>query len=175
MNRRTALKQVFIVTAGAAILPGCVQNDTPTIALKKIKLTGSQQKTLWALSAAIIPSSKEFYGAAELKADEFTAMMVDDCEAPDAQKAFENGVKALEKKLKEDYNDSFDKLTIDKRLEVLNKLEAKSFGDDSIDTFYNLTKNYTVLAFTTSQTYLTDIRKYKMVPGSNFKGCVLVS
>lgn len=175
MNRRTALKQVLIISAGAAIIPACMQDDKPTITLKKIRLSGKQEKLIAALSAAIIPSSKDFYGAAEIKAHEFAVMMVDDCEAPELQKAFEDGLNAFEMKVKNDYKDPFDKLPAEKKNDILAKLESKNFGDDNTTKFYSMMKNYTILAFTTSEKYMTDIRKYKMVPGSNFKGCVVQS
>jgi hypothetical protein len=38
--------------------------------------------------------------------------------------------------------------------------------------FYKTTKRHTVQAFTTSKQYMTEVRHYKIVPGSNFKGCV---
>jgi hypothetical protein len=173
MNRRTALKQALIISAGAALLPSCAQ-DNPTIVLKNLSLSGGEEKMLAALSNAIIPATPGFYGAAEVKAHEFSLMMVDECESPEVQKNYTAGLKAFSKKVNEGYNKSFDQLPASQQNEILSKLESKSFGDDDLQNFYSLTKSYTLLAFTSSPKYMKEVRKYKMVPGSNFKGCVLI-
>ena len=57
MNRRTALRNVVIISAGASLLPSCLSKDKVSIPLKNISLTGSQEKMLAELadSEGIIP------------------------------------------------------------------------------------------------------------------------
>jgi hypothetical protein len=173
MNRRTVLKQALIITAGTALLPYCAQ-DKPSIALRNISLSSAEEKLVAALSNAIIPTTPGFYGAAEVKAHEFTLMMIDECESPEVQKIYSAGLKAFSNRVDEDYHTTFTKLKDGQQNEILSKLESKSFAGEDLQKFYSLTKSYTLLAFTSSPKYMKEVRKYKMVPGSNFKGCVLV-
>ena len=101
--------------------------------------------------------------------------MVDDCQPPAVQKEFTSGLQSFNKKTEDEYNNSFDKLTPEQKNEILSKLETKSFGGEDIQHFYSMTKSYTLLVFTSSPKYMKEVRKYKMVPGSNFIGCVEVS
>ena len=156
------------------MLPSCSQ-DKPAIPLKNFSLTPADEIMLAALSNAILPATNDFYGAAEVNAHAFTVMMVDECESPEVQKIYTGGLQSFTKKVDDEYNNKFDKLTAEKQNEILSKLETKSFGEKDLQQFYSMTKSYTLLAFTSSSKYMTEIRKYKMVPGSNFKGCVEVS
>ena len=62
-----------------------------------------------------------------------------------------------------------------KKKELLSFIENKKDVPENVAKFYETTKRHTVQALTSSQKYMTEIVKYKMVPGSNFKGCVPVS
>jgi len=55
INRRTALKRVFIVTGGVIFLPACLHHkDKSTLALHSIRLEGDQQETLEALADTLV-------------------------------------------------------------------------------------------------------------------------
>src|SRR5687767_14737893 len=97
MNRRTAIRNVVIISAGAGLLPSCMRDDKSSIPLKNISVTGSQEKMLAELTEAIIPKTKNFIGANDLKAHEFVLTMVDDCSSPEDQKKFTDGLKAFDK------------------------------------------------------------------------------
>jgi hypothetical protein len=171
MNRRAAFRNVIIISAGSAVLPSCMQQDNVTVSLKNIPLTGSQEKLVASLSDAIIPKTN-FIGAADMKAHEFTLMMVDECYAPDDQKKYMSGLAQFDKLAKDNSGKSFANLTSSEKKDMLFKMEnAKDIPDEALH-FYKTTKRHTVQAFTTSKEYMTEVRHYKIVPGSNFKGCV---
>ena len=174
MNRRSALKHVLFISAGTALIPACMQ-DKATIQLANLSLTGTEEKMLASLTASIIPSTKNFIGASEVKAHEFALMMIDDCESPETQKKFMDGMKAFDKMVDAEYDKSFDKLSDAQKKDLLTRLESKKDIQEDVQQFYSATKMYTIQAFTSSEKYMTNIRKYKMVPGSNFKGCVPVA
>ena len=173
MNRRTALRNVVIISAGSAILPSCMQQDKVAVSLKNISLTGSQEKLVAALSNAIIPKTN-FIGAADVKAHEFALMMVDDCYAPDEQKNFTNGLTQFEKLAKDKLGKSFTSCSEAEKKSFLTTIENKVDTPEEAEQFYQAVKIFTVQAFTTSKEYMTEVRHYKIVPGSNFKGCVPV-
>lgn len=171
MNRRTAIRTAFIFSAGATLLPSCLQKDTTAISLTNIVVDGEQQKMLAALVETIIPTTK-FIGAAEVKAHEFTLMMVDDCYSPEKQKLFTTGLQQFDKLVNTKYGKSFADCSSQQKNEWLTSVENKTAIPDEVVQFYQTTKQHTLQAFTSSKQYMVDVRKYNMVPGPNFKGCV---
>lgn len=174
MNRREAIYNFVILSAGAVVLPSCAGEETATIALKNFSLTGAQETMMRQLADVILPKTS-FLGAADVKATEFTLMMVDECYPPERQKIFKEGMEAFDKLSKEKFKESFVSASDVQKKELLTLIESKKDVPENVAKFYESTKRHTVQAFTSSQKYLTEIVKYKMVPGSNFKGCVPVS
>ena len=175
MNRRTAIRNVVIISAGAGLLPSCMSDDKSLIALKNISVTGSQEKMLAQLTESIIPKTANFIGAKDLKAHEFVLTMVDDCTSPEDQQKFMEGLKQFEETCKKKYDGSFVKCSAGQRKELLQAIESKKDVPEEVLKFYGTVKRYTVQSFTSSKEYMTGIRKYNMIPGSNFKGCVPAS
>jgi Gluconate 2-dehydrogenase subunit 3 len=175
MNRRTAIRNVIVISAGAGLLPSCAGDDKSSIVFKNISITGSQEKMLAALTEAIIPKTKNFIGASDLKAHEFLLTMIDDCTSPDDQKKFTNGLQAFDKFSHDKFGQLFTGYTTAQKKELLQSIESKKDVPEDVLTFYTTVKRYTLQSFTSSKEYLTDIRKYKIIPGSNFKGCVPAS
>jgi hypothetical protein len=174
MNRRTAIRHVVIISAGAAILPSCSQQDKATILLKNISLSGSQEAMLAELAETIIPKTRDFIGAMDLKAHEFVLIMIDDCTGPEEQKKFMAGMKEFENACRKKWNTSFVKCTLQQKTELLRQAEKKRDLPEGAIHFYRTVKGYTLQSFTSSKPYMMDVRKYQFVPGSNFKGCVPV-
>ena len=174
MNRRTAIRNVALFSAGVALLPSCFQNNKPLFPLKNISLTAAEQDLLAGLAEAIIPTTKTFIGAKELKAHEFVMTMMDDCAKPEDQQKFTAGIKQFEELCKKKWDTGFVKCTAQQKNELLQQFEKKKDVPEDAMAFYGMAKNYTVQCFTSSKQYLLDVRKYKMVPGSQFKGCVPV-
>lgn len=173
MNRRIAISNIVILSLGAAVLPSCNQSDQSMVGLKNLTLTGAEEKLMHQLSATIIPKST-FIGAGDLNAPAFTLKMVDDCYAPVEQNKFTDGLREFAQFAKAKYGGSFATITLAKRTAMLEAIEKKKEIPDAMIFFYETTRRHTIQAFTSSKEYMTDILKYKMVPGSNFKGCVPV-
>jgi hypothetical protein len=172
MNRRAAIRNVVIVSAGVTLLPSCLHDDKASFLVKNISITGSQQDMLAELAETILPKTSSFIGAKDLKAHEFILTMVDDCTKPEDQKIFTDGMKLFEETCKKKWNSLFLKCTPQQRNELLKAIEQKQDIPEDVLKFYGTVKRYTVQSFTSSKDYMTAIRKYKMVPGPNFKGCV---
>jgi hypothetical protein len=173
MNRRTAIRNFVIISAGVAFLPSCADHErSASIILKNIPLTGSQEELVAALSASIIPKTNDFIGASDLKAHEFVLTMVDDCNGPEDQQHFIKGMKDFEELCKKKYDKGFISCTPQQKLELLQQFEKKQDIPEEAARFYEIIKRYTVQSFTTSKEYMTTVRNYKMIPGSHYKGCV---
>lgn len=175
MNRRTAIRNVVIISAGAGLLPSCTGDDGSVIPLKNISLTGAQERMLASLTENIIPQTNNFIGAKDLKAHEFVLTMVDDCLKPEEQKQFKDGLKAFDKLSHDKHGQLFTSYTPEQKKSLLTALESKKDIPEDALKFYQTVRRYTIQSFTSSKEYMTGIRKYKMVPGPNFKGCVKVS
>ena len=175
MNRRTAIRNVAIISAGAALLPSCHGADKTSFPLKHLSITDSQGKMLAALSDTIIPTTHTFIGARDLKSHEFVLTMVDDCAGPEEQKKFTTGLQSFEELCKEKWDRAFENCTLQQRNDLVAAIELKKFVPEPAAEFYNTVKRYTLQSFSSSKDFLTDIRKYKLVPGPNFKGCVPIT
>jgi hypothetical protein len=175
MKRRTAIRNFIVISAGAGLLPSCVTNDKPSLTLKHLSLTGSQEQLLAELAEMIIPKTPGFIGAKELKAHEFVLIMIDDCTPAKDIEQFSNGMKAFDTACKEKWDQPFIKCNPDQRKQWLQSAEGKKDMPEDAIKFYETTKRYTIQSFTSSKEYMTGIRKYKMVPGPNYKGCVAVN
>ena len=101
--------------------------------------------------------------------------MVDDCNSPEHQKKFTDGLKAFDKLSHDKFGQLFISYTPEQKQALLTDIESKKDIPEDALKFYGTVKRYTVQSFTSSKEYMTGIRKYKMVPGPNFKGCVKVS
>ncbi|MES1217588.1 MAG: gluconate 2-dehydrogenase subunit 3 family protein [Bacteroidota bacterium] len=175
MNRRSAIRNVVIISAGASLLPSCIQKHDAGFPLKNISVSGSQQDMLAELAETIIPKTPNFVGAKDLKAHEFILTMVDDCATPEDQKKFTDGLQAFDKLSHDKFGQIFKSFTPAQKKELLTAIESKENIPEEALNFYGTVKRYTLQNFTSSQEYMVGIRKYKMVPGPVYKGCVPVS
>ena len=57
---------------------------------------------------------------------------------------------------------------------LLKTIESKKDIPEEVSSFYNAVKKLTIQSFTGSKYYLTEVRKYDMVPG-RFHGCFPVA
>ncbi len=174
MNRRKAISGIVTLSIGAMVFPSCAQKEEAALVkLKNISITGGEEKMLIQLSDAILPL-KKLTNYPGNKPWEFTLMMVDDCYEPENQQKFIAGLKAFELMAKKKYGSSFTGCTPQQKSEWLAAIESKKDIPEDVQYFYATTKRHTVQAFTSSMEYMTNVMQYKMVPGSNFKGCVKV-
>lgn len=164
---------MVLLSIGTAVLPSCDGKEENLVKFKSFTLNNSEVTMLAQLSDTIIPKTN-FIGASDVKAHEFALMMVDDCYEPEKQKIFIMGMKDFNKQAKNKYGSSFASCTSPQKKEWLIAIEKKTGIPEEVVFFYETTKRHTVQAFTSSKEYMTDVKNYKMVPGSDFKGCVPV-
>jgi len=172
MKRRIAIRNLVLMSAGAAVLDACGSKEA--LAYKNIPLTGSEQEFLSQLCEFIIPTTPDFIGAKDLHADEFAVMMIDDCESPENQAIFLDGLKKFEEACKAKTGSTFMDGTHEQRATFLSALEAKeSDQPENVVRFYKGVKWFTIQSFTSSEQYLTQVRNYSLIP-PKFEACVPV-
>lgn len=171
VSRRTALKRLVLVSAGAALLPACFHDRTkPGTVTKNFQLTGDQEQQLEALAATIIPSGAT-PGAREVSAHRFVLRMLDDCFSKDDRDKYLRGLGQLDNASRQLAGASFLKADPAQRATLLTALETKKGPGDDLTFFYTTTKKLTIQAYMSSQYYLTKVHVYELVPG-RWHGCV---
>jgi hypothetical protein len=173
MKRRIAIRNLVLLSAGAALLDACGTKEA--MGYKNIPLTDNQSDLLSQLSEMIIPATPDFVGAKDLKSSEFTLMMIDDCAGPDDQAAFLDGLQKFDEACKSVTGSTFIAGTNEQRTAFLSSLEGKPGEDrpDNVVKFYRAVKRSTIQSFMSSQEYLTKVRNFSLIP-PKFQGCVPV-
>ena len=173
VNRRSAIRHLFCISAGVLILPSCMEDKSKSsILLKKMRISAGQEKLLEELTETILPKTTT-PGANDIYAHLFALKMLDDCYKEEDQKRFVNGMEQFEKKANADLETSFVKAGLPQRQALLRKIETDKDAKDDMTYFYFTTKGLTIQAYTTSEFYLTRVHVYEMVP-SRYHGCVPV-
>ena len=174
MDRRSGIKTLLIISAGAILIPSCLQEDKKsTLSLKNIQVDGNDEELLATLSDTIIPKT-DTSGARDVSAHLFALMMVDDCYAPDSREKFVKGMKGFEELSKKKFDKSFVKTSPEEKSQLLKTIENKNDINENVAFFYNNMKMLAIQAFISSQYFLTKMKAYQLVPGK-FYGCVPVN
>ncbi len=164
MRRRTVLKNLFLLTAGALVVPSCSYDTSEaSIPLRNIKLSGEDEKRLAEVSETLIPKTA-IPGAKDVYAHLFALRMIDDCYDKEQQQQFMDGLKGLDNLAKKKFDASFVKSTPAQREALLTELEGGKGGDQFYD-FYQMAKALTIQGYLQSKYVLTNITKYELVPG----------
>ena len=100
--------------------------------------------------------------------------MIDDCASLEEQKIFVSGLQAFDKLSHDKFGQIFTSYTAEQKKSLLTDIENKKEIPADALQFYTTVKRYTLQSFTSCKEYMVDIKKYKMIPGPNFKGCVKV-
>ena len=178
MNRREAIKSAsFLIGSATAftslgfLSQGCTQaaeNNWDTL------LNDHVQQTLAAVVDTIIPTT-DTPGAKELDVQLFIVKMLQDCHAPeDTQRAL-NGLKQLDVNSEAKYGNNFSTSTAEQRHDLLSELNsAKEEDAEGLVSAYKLLKRLTLRGYFNTEYAVTNITKYKMIPG-DFKGCVPIN
>ncbi|HIY77073.1 MAG TPA: gluconate 2-dehydrogenase subunit 3 family protein [Candidatus Sphingobacterium stercorigallinarum] len=158
MNRRTALRQLFILAGGVWMATSCdPRPNSPSIELRNIDLTRSDEEFLGQLVDAIIPTT-DSPGGRELNLHLFVMKMLDDCASPEQQQQFLEGL-ALAEQVKDKGED--------KQRAYLNDLPKE-------DTFYSFLKRRALQGYKNSAYVMKNKLIYELVPG-RYNGAVKIS
>ncbi|WP_140937343.1 gluconate 2-dehydrogenase subunit 3 family protein [Sphingobacterium lumbrici] len=157
MNRRTAIRQLFVVAGGIIIASSCSSDvGGSSIQLNTIRLTAKDEALLADLVEAIIPSS-DSPGAKELNLHLFVMKMVDDCSDPEEQEQFIAGLKSAKK---------LEGKSTDEILAYLEELPKD-------DVFLHLLKRRTIQGYMNSEYVMKNKLVYELIPG-RYNGAVKI-
>lgn len=172
MNRRIALKNIALATAGLMMLPGCDGGWTEkSVQTDAAFLSRKQEALLADIAETFIPAT-DTPGAKALKVDAFIQKMVVDCYEKEVQGTVKQGLAKVEDLAEAGYDKRFADLSAVEREEILQQLEQSP--EEEQQSFYSLVKGLTIHGYMTSEYVMTNIIKYEMVPG-RYLGCVPVT
>jgi hypothetical protein len=155
MNRRTLVKQLFIIAGGIALLPSCLREQGgASIVLQNIKLTAADEDFLAKLSEILIPKT-DSPGGRELNLHLFVMKMVDDCESPEKQQVFVKGMQVLQ--------DQYESHTPEQILSAITVLEKEKEGDEA--AFFKIFKSRAIQGYLNSEYVMKNKLIYKLIPG----------
>jgi hypothetical protein len=156
MERRTAIKNLFIIAGGIAILKSCSPaKNKASIELKKIAVSADQEALLGEFVEVIMPETTT-PGAKSLGLHLFVMKMVDDCHDEADQKKFIDGLVSLEQQ-------SFTKASADERKKIVETLQGAN------DRFFDIVKHRTLQGYMNSKYVMTELIPYELVP-SRYNG-----
>lgn len=157
------------------VLPSCTQqnNTASSLALKNLQVTGKQEELLAELAETILPATAT-PGAKDLYLHQFALRMVDDCNTPDEQRAFEQGLKAFDNFTRKKFDRPFAQLAPKEKTTLLQQIEDQKDIPEAVVALYKKVKGLTIQGYLGSKYYLTQVQVYELVPG-RYKGCVPLS
>ncbi|MCS4225056.1 gluconate 2-dehydrogenase subunit 3 family protein [Sphingobacterium sp. BIGb0165] len=161
MNRRTAIKQFFIIAGGLTILSSCLNDGSASIVLNKLKLSAEDEQFLAELVDVLIPKT-DTPGGKDLNLHLFVIKMVDDCESPENQEKFIAGFNKLRKQL----NLANGKETENTLANLADKTDEK--------TFFEIFKSRAIQGYMNSEYVMKNKVIYKLIPGP-YNGAVKIN
>jgi len=161
MNRRTAIKQFFIIAGGLTILSSCLNDGGASIVLNKLKLSAEDEQFLADLVDVLIPKT-DTPGGKDLNLHLFVIKMVDDCESPENQEKFVSGFNKLRKQL----NLANGKETENKLANLTDKTDEK--------IFFEIFKSHAIQGYMNSEYVMKNKVIYKLIPGP-YNGAVKIN
>jgi hypothetical protein len=174
IDRRTAIRQLALLSACAAVLPSCMGNHSrPDLALNNFTVNGDGQRTIDALTATLIPTT-DTPGARQTGASLFIFKMLDDCSSKKDQDNFFKGMKELDEVSRTTTGGTFVEANGVQREAILTGIGGKQFPGDQLNFFYSIARKLTILSYSSSQFFLTKVHVYELVPG-RWHGCVPVT
>jgi hypothetical protein len=166
MDRRTAIKQFVIISAGAALIPSCISHSPETISeYSQLPITEDQQNLMAALGDNIIPSEPNSPGARDVSATVFALTMLNDCFSDKDREKFMKGLVQFDTDVRKLYGRSFESCSKAYQDKIVSRINSQQHAQDDASFFYHTMKHLTLEAYTSSQYFLTKIHLYKLVPG----------
>ncbi len=168
------MKRLALLSTGAFLLPSCMEDaSNPPIPLHNFKIDDQQEQLLQTLTAVIIPDGAT-PGSSAVSAHLFALKMLDDCYSKEDRDKYLKGLQLFDAAARSSSGHSFVQSSPGQRAALLSSIENKKLTDKDLTFFYAATKRMTILAYSSSQYYLTKVQVYELVPG-RFHGCFPVT
>jgi hypothetical protein len=172
MKRRTALKNMALLTGGIVLFPSCdFTEDKITILLQKLQIPLSQQTLIEEMVDTIIPEGS-LPGAKSLKVQVYIWGTVGECMSEEDLESYLNGLGEFNMKYNQD-DAGFAAHNPSERLKLLRELTKNIKKGDGLQEFIQTTKKLTIEGYMKSQYFMTEIMPYQLIP-KKYQPCATV-
>ena len=169
MDRRLAIKQLAILTGGAAMLPACDFGDESILqAYQHLNITATDKTLLTKVTNTIFPGI-QLKSAGDIRLEDFVLVMSNDCLDDNQQAAFVKGLKHF---------DAFSQNHFGRKFTKMNQEEAEGAFSESMNMetadkkeeigairqFLGTTKRFALQGYLNSEYFMTEIKPYELVP-----------
>ena len=171
MNRREAVQNILIASAGTVLITGCAESNViEFLADDKLSLNGRHRRYLDKISETFLPVS----GISDKigRPSEFILTMLNDLMKTEEVEQFALGFDQY-KLLMET---SQLKIKSSESREILAAVESvieATPPQEELVFFINTTKDLSIWHFVSSEYYMSEYLDYKLIPGT-FQGCTTV-
>ena len=174
MDRRSAMKQLAILTGGAVLMPACDFSEESILqAYQNLNITQSDKVLLTQVTNTIFPGTT-LKKAEELMIQDFVLVMSNDCLSADQQDGFVKGLKGWEDFSKKTFGKAFSKMDQKEAEEAIVKgMALEGENESEAGQFLNTTKRFALQGYLNSEYFMTEIKPYELVP-ARFYGSKLI-
>lgn len=164
------MKSLAITVWGMMALPGCRPGEEveESVLERRLPLNDQQRLSLEKMVDTFLPET-DTLGAVQLNIHRFLDKLIANCYPEEEQKSFINGLDILEEKAQGLFSKSFGFLESLQSETILLGLDNEENAEEK--AFFDFAKEQVILAYTSSEYFLTNFTNYEMIPGG-YDGCV---
>ena len=167
MDRRSAMKQLAILTGGAVLMPACdFSQESILQAYQNLKITTSQKELLTQIIGTVFPG-KVLKSGPDLRLQDFVLVMCNDCLDTGQQETFVAGLQQWETFSKNQFGKKFSQMTATEAEDCLRAtLAMAGEGNEkkNATAFISTTKRFALQGYLNSEYFMTEIKPYELVP-----------
>lgn len=174
MDRKTAIKQLLLLTGGVVAYQACgYLPERELLAIyPDLGITGPERTSVLMVCDYILPKGERIKGAQALDVGDFVLLQANDCLSAESRARFMNGLRQLNDYSRATVGQGFDVLSQSEGQRVLHDALSDRKGHwEDVRFFVSNVKNWTIEGFLTSHYFMTEVMPYEMAPG-NFQGKV---
>jgi len=169
MKRRRALLNIAWVSSGIVLMPACTSESWPIF--DKLPLESDQQQFIKWLRSAILPKAEPEIIQTPEPTPHFVLKMVNDCYAKEDIQQYVHGMKLMKQHIQDEYQVAYEKLNPEQQELLFTEISASDIFPNSMKFFLQNTRSLCIQHFTSSEYFMTNHLRYKLVPGP-FSGCL---
>lgn len=170
MNRRIAIRNILIASAGTIMLPSCSKLKVPAFLTDgKLSLDTEHKDYLQNISESFLP----IRGISDKigQAQDFILTMLNDNFAPENVQMFATGFEKY-KDLMVKSKLMLNSANLEKAIPIVENILKEEALNEDLVFFINTTKDLSIKNLMTSEYYMTEYLDYTLVPGPSFNGCI---
>lgn len=167
MDRRSAMKQLAILTGGAVLMPACDFGQESILqAYQNLRISASQKELLTQVIATVFPGNVLKSGP-DLQLQDFVLVMCNDCLDTGQQEAFVSGLQQWESFSKSQFGKKFSQMNPTEAEACLRStlaLDGESEEQKTATAFIRTVKRFALQGYLNSEYFMTEIKPYELVP-----------